>query len=107
MLSKKVKQGLGAGVPSEPRKAAKLELRKITEPQTKIKNTCCGVDGKELKGYAKEVNSRFRGDQFGRAGSFNESISSIERQELVGLNMNMTCGLGENLDGHIESNDLF
>ncbi|MBQ2982940.1 MAG: hypothetical protein IJD58_12625 [Lachnospiraceae bacterium] len=107
VLSKKVKLGIGFGVPSEPCKAAKLQLRKITEPQTKIKNTGCSVSGAKLEGYLEEVNNKFRGDQFGFSGSFNASISARKRQELVGNNINMTCELGENLDGHITSNDLF
>ena len=106
--AKKVKLGIGAGVPDVPKQAKKLQLQRLTEQQTKLKNTGLASDKKtSLTGLYAVANEKFRGDQFGRSGSFNETMSAVERSEFVCSNINMTCPLGENLDGHITSNDIY
>lgn len=106
--AKKVKLGIGAGVPDAPKQAKKLQLQRLTDPQTTLKNTGLASDKKtSLTGVYAAANEKFRGDQFGRSGSFNESMSAVERSEFVCNNINMTCPLGENLDGHITSNDIY
>ena len=108
IISKKVKLGIGAGVPDAPKQARKLQLERLSDAQTKIKNTGLASDKvTSLTGAYAKANEKFRGDQFKRSGSFNGSMSAVERSEIICSNVNMTCPLGENLDGHIKSNDRY
>ena len=73
-----------------------------SEIQVGVTNTECDINGDALSDEAKEINDKFRGDQFEARNSFETTFSDAERKDLVDKNADTTCALNENLDGSLD-----
>ena len=73
-----------------------------SEIQIGVTNTECDINGDALSDEAKEINDKFRGDQFEARNSFEATFSDAERKDLVDKNAATTCALNENLDGSLD-----
>ena len=70
----------------------------------KIRNTEKTLSGSDLSDEQKEVNQYFRGDQYSAKDSFESSIESDRKEQLVSANCSTTCEFNANLDGALDSN---
>jgi len=78
------------------------EAKKVT-----LKNTETNTKGEKLPDFLIPLNQLLRGDQFKAENSFNASVPAELRADLVAVNLNSSCMLGETLDGSITSNDKY
>ncbi len=80
------------------------EAKKVT-----LKNTETTVSGKPVADnpVLVKINEMFRGDQFKASNSFNASVPEELREDLIAVNLNSSCMLGESLDGSIPTNDKY
>lgn len=72
-----------------------------------MKNTETNTKGEKLPDFLIPLNQLLRGDQFKAENSFNASVPAELRADLVAVNLNSSCMLGETLDGSITSNDKY
>ena len=73
------------------------------EIQVGVTNTECDINGDALLDEAKEINDKFRGDNFDASNSYEAIFNDSERKEIIEKNASTTCGLNENLDGKLDS----
>ena len=60
------------------------------------------INGDVLTDEAKEINDKFRGDNFDAKNSFESTFNDSDRREIIDRNASTTCGLNENLDGKLD-----
>ena len=73
-----------------------------SEIQVGVTNMECDINGDALSDEAKEINDKFRGDNFDASNSFESTFNDSERKEIIDKNASTTCGLNENLDGKLD-----
>lgn len=82
--------------------------KSVTEPQKLddviIHTSEQTMSGAELVGEQREVNERYRGDQFSERGSYEKSIDKSKIIGLIKANASTTCSLNANIDGAFNSN---
>lgn len=72
------------------------------EVQVGVTNTECDINGEALTDEAKEINDKFRGDNFDAKNSFESTFNDSDRKEIIEKNASTTCELNENLDGKLD-----